>query len=174
MQVFGQGWDAVRDDIGTFCKLLNLIPSPTQMHYLLRVKNNTPRLGLHMPSEESFPIIATSMLWRALCFGVPSICLTENKSHGEDWIKLLAGWISVADGSITSKLVVSEGGQYMTTLDGTHICHVISPFTSLSEYGQGQQDILLLDFDDTPGTRMQEAFALAEGALMYLPTAPSK
>jgi len=156
-------------DIETFCKLLGFEPSDTQLHYLLRVKNNATRLGMRLPLSEAMPIVATSMLWRALCFDVPSVCLTEFEEHGTSWVTLISGWMSNAHQTIASNIEVAQDRSSLVTQRGVRICQVVGPFTGLETFRAGMQDILLLDFDEIPSSRLHEALRLSQGALMYLP-----
>lgn len=174
MDIFGKGvngWEGLRDDIRTFAKLIGFRPTHEQAHYLLRVQNGADRLGLVKNFNGCFPIMATCMIWRALCWDIPSICLTEFHEHGESWVRLISAWLQNADVSVKSNVELSVSKQWLVA-NRVRICHVIGPFTDDYNYIPGRQDILLLDFNEMPSSRITRAFELAEGALLYLPQTP--
>lgn len=169
--LFGKGvggWDALRDDILTFTKLVGFQPTHDQAHYLLRIQNGHDRLGLVKPFEYTFPIIATSMMWRALCWQTPSICFTEFPEHGESWVRLIAAWLQSSDPSVKGSVELSVAKRAVR-VNKVRVCHVVGPFVKEDSLIPGKQDILLLDFDEMPRSRFDRALQLADGAIMYLP-----
>ncbi len=169
---FGKGgWEGLREDILTFAKLVGFNHTHEQAHYLLRVQNGADRLGLVMDFKQTFPIMATCMLWRALCWGIPSICMTEFPEHGESWVRLISAWLQSADACVKNNVELSVSKQWLAA-NKVRICHVVGPFTDDNNYIPGRQDVLLLDFNEMPSSRITRALELADGALMYLPQPP--
>ena len=113
-----KGWNALRGDILTFCKLLQFKPSPQQQHYLLRVQNIPAkegcRLGLvPMDDADAFAIVATAMFYRALVYGIPSYVFYEFQWHAEKWVNSMAVWGSHAIDPLSSQLQVSKQRRFL-------------------------------------------------------------
>ena len=165
------GWEGLREDILTFADLIGFTPrTHEQEHMLLRVQNNTDRLGMVSDVQTMFPIFATAMLWRAFAWQIPSVCLVERFSSGEWWINVMHHWLKTADVAVQQNVKVSTARRFLKVSDTTHVCHVIGPFNHGEDnYQPGQQDVMVLDFDEMPIERFNDALDLADGAILYLP-----
>jgi len=173
--LFGKdhGWQALKEDISTFCKLLRFKPNQQQMHHLLRVQNSGVfgcRLGLsQLTADQSFHVIALSTLFRAFVHDAPSYLFHENRAHARKWIDSMALLGSQAIEPLRSQLQVSTQRRFLQTSSGIHIAHLVGPFQKKDGgLRAGHQDIILPDFDKTPTPRIQRAIELSKNHILYV------
>jgi hypothetical protein len=171
MPVFraARGWESLREDILVFADLAGFKErTHTQDHFLLRVQSDVERLGMVGPVAELFPVYSTAMLWRALCWDIPSVIVCEFEEAGIKWVNSMAVWLRAADVAIQQNVQVSQHKRFLVA-NQIHLAHVLGPFADLSDYTPGFQDVLVLDFDEMPPWRFDHALALADEATLYLP-----
>lgn len=167
-----RGWQGLKGDVKTFCKLLQFEPDSQQLHYLLRVQNaheGACRLGLPpMDETKAFQIIATAMFFRALVHFVPSYLFYEHKWSADKWVNSMRSWGAQANYPLLAQIQVSKQRRYLVAND-IHVCHVVGPWTKDNRFIPGRQDIILPDFDDTPTDRILRICELTEGSILYIP-----
>ena len=164
-------WKTLQNDILTFCKVLRFEPTHDQQHYLLRVQNGEPRLGMSWENGlEMGEVIYTGMLWRALCHAQPSICVVGRLSVGAAWVEFTRLWIGRAPDLFRNYFKVASSGRFLQASNGVHVCHVVGPWLSeLAGYTPGTVDVLLGDFEWTDPGVHERAMRLGRGSLIYLP-----
>lgn len=167
-----RGWKALRNDMATFCRILQFEPTHAQMHFLLRVQNinnGALRLGLPpMGTDDAFGIVATAMFYRAFVWEIPSYLFYENEANAKKWVQSMTLWGSRSIDTMRSQLQVSKQRRFLTA-NGIHVCHCIGPWIKDDKFVTGRQDIVLSDFDETPTFRIARACALTKGSMLYIP-----
>lgn len=167
-----KGWRALKDDIKTFCKVLQFEPNDQQMHYLLRVQNagsGPCRMGLlPMPGMDAFGIVAASLLYRAMVYEIPSYLFYEHRYLAEKWVNSLALWGVNSIEPLRSQLQVSKQRRFLLA-NNIHVCHIVGPWTSDARFKPGKQDIVLPNFDTMPTPRIRRICDLTVGSILYVP-----
>lgn len=125
-------------------------------------------LSMPLSNVEQFQIMSVASLFRALVHGIPSYLFHEDESRARAWIEALKIGCGAAIEPLKSQLQISKQRRFLVA-NGIHVAHSIGPWDEDKRFRIGKQDIILLDFDDTPAFRIKRICELTKGSILYVP-----
>lgn len=125
-------------------------------------------LSMPLSNIEQFQIMSVAALFRALVHGIPSYLFHEDESRARGWVEAMQMSCAAAIEPLKSQLQISKQRRFLVA-NGIHVAHSIGPWDDDMRFRAGKQDIILLDFDDTPAFRVKRICELTKGSILYVP-----